>query len=78
MPHFGRLGPRVLFAHGYSGQGVALSGFGGKLMAEAALGKPERFDVFARVPAKKFPGGAMLRKPLIAAALFAFKIADAI
>lgn len=78
MPHFGRLGPRVLFAYGYSGQGVALSGFGGKLMAEAATGKPERFDVFARVPAKKFPGGTMLRKPLIAAALFAFKIADAI
>ena len=77
MPHFGRLGPRVLFAHGYSGQGVALSGFGGKLMAEAVLGKPERFEVFARVPAKKFPGGALLRKPLVAAALFAFKIADA-
>ncbi|MGA9795387.1 MAG: FAD-binding oxidoreductase [Rhizomicrobium sp.] len=78
MPHFGRLGPRVLFAHGYSGQGVALSGFGGKLMAEAILGKPERFEVFARVPAKKFPGGALLRKPMIAAALLAFKIADAI
>lgn len=78
MPHFGRLGTRVLFAHGYSGQGVALSGLGGKLMAEAALGRPERFDVFARVPAKKFPGGTMLRKPLIAAALFAFKIADTI
>jgi gamma-glutamylputrescine oxidase len=78
MPHFGRLGPRVLFAHGYSGQGVALSGFGGKLMAEATLDRPERFDVFARVPAQKFPGGALLRKPLIAAALFAFKIADAI
>ena len=78
MPHFGRLGPRVLFAHGYSGQGVALSGFGGKLMAEAVLGRPERFEVFARVPAKKFPGGTMLRKPLVAAALFAFKIADAL
>jgi gamma-glutamylputrescine oxidase len=78
MPHFGRLGPHVLFAHGYSGQGVALSGFGGKLMAEAVLGRPERFEVFARVPAAKFPGGALLRKPLIAAALFAFKIADAV
>jgi gamma-glutamylputrescine oxidase len=78
MPHCGRLGPRVLFAYGYSGQGVALSGLGGKLMAEAAMGKPERFEVFARVPAKKFPGGTFLRKPLIAAALVAFKIADAI
>ncbi|HEY2035176.1 MAG TPA: FAD-binding oxidoreductase [Rhizomicrobium sp.] len=77
LPHMGRLSPHVLFAHGYSGQGVALTSIGGKLMAEAALGKSERFDVMARVPAKKFPGGTWLRKPLIAAALFAFKIADA-
>ena len=77
LPHMGRLSPRVLFAHGYSGQGVALTSIGGKLMAEAALGNSERFDVMARVPARKFPGGPWLRKPLVAAALFAFKIADA-
>jgi len=77
LPHLGRLSPRVLFAHGYSGQGVALTAIGGKLMAEAALGNSERFDVMARVPAKKFPGGPWLRKPLVAAALFALKIADA-
>ena len=78
MPHFGRLGDRVLFAHGYSGQGVALACLGGKLMAEAALGRTERFDVFARVPAQRFPGGQFLRKPLIAGALFAFKIIDSV
>jgi gamma-glutamylputrescine oxidase len=78
MPHFGRLGERVLFAHGYSGQGVALAVMGGKLLAEAALGGSERFDVFARVPAERFPGGEMLRKPLVAAALVAFKVMDAL
>jgi len=78
MPHFGQLSERVLFAHGYSGQGLALATLGGKLLAEAALGKSERFDVFARVPAKPFPGGRLLRKPLVAAALLAFKIVDAI
>ena len=78
MPHFGKLSPRVFFAHGYSGQGVALTSIGGKALAEAALGKPERFDVMARVPAKKFPGGKYLRRPLIAAALFGFKLLDAI
>jgi gamma-glutamylputrescine oxidase len=77
MPHFGQLGPRVFFAHGYSGHGVALSSLGGKLLAEAAMGKPERFDVMARVPAQKFPGGKWLRKPLVAAALFSFKLLDA-
>lgn len=78
MPHFGRLSPRVFFAHGYSGHGVALSSLGGKLLAEAATGNPERFDVMARVPARKFPGGKWLRKPLVAAALFSFKLLDAI
>jgi gamma-glutamylputrescine oxidase len=76
MPHLGRISERVLFAHGYSGQGVALANMGGVVMAEAALGNPERFEVFARVPAQKFPGGTLLRKPLVAAALTWFKIMD--
>jgi gamma-glutamylputrescine oxidase len=78
MPHFGRLSDRVFFAHGYSGQGVAMANLGGKLLAEAALGKPERFDIMARIPAKPFPGGPFLRKPLVTASLLAFKLLDAI
>lgn len=77
MPHFGRLGPRVLFGHGYSGHGVALAVLGGKALAEAALGRPERFDILARVPARKFPGGALLRKPMVTAALTLLKWRDA-
>jgi gamma-glutamylputrescine oxidase len=76
MPHFGQLGERVLFAHGYSGQGVALANLGGKVLAEAAMGKPERFDILARVPAKRFPGGAALRRPLVSAGLLWFKLLD--
>ena len=76
MPHVGRLSERILFAHGYSGQGVALANLGGKLLAEAALGHTERFDVLARVPAKRFPGGAALRKPLVTAGLMWFKLLD--
>jgi gamma-glutamylputrescine oxidase len=76
MPHFGRIGTRILFGHGYSGQGVALANLGGKLLAEAALGNPERFNIFARVPAKPFPGNALLRKPLVVAGLAWFKLLD--
>jgi gamma-glutamylputrescine oxidase len=76
MPHLGRLSERILFAHGYSGQGVALANLGGKLLAEAALGHPERFEMLARVPAKRFPGGAALRKPLVTAGLLWYKLAD--
>jgi gamma-glutamylputrescine oxidase len=45
-------------------------------MAEAVLGRPEGFEVLARVPAKKFPGGARWRKPLVVAALLCFKLLD--
>jgi gamma-glutamylputrescine oxidase len=76
MPHFGRIGARMFFAHGYSGQGVALANLGGKLLAEAAMGDLERFDVFARVPAEPFPGNEMLRAPLVAAGLAWFKLLD--
>ena len=78
IPHFGRLSDRIFFAHGYSGQGVALTALAGKLMAEAVQGRAERFDVFARVPVKSLPGGPLLRKPFITAALFAYKLMDAI
>jgi gamma-glutamylputrescine oxidase len=76
MPHFGNLSDRIFFAHGYSGQGVALATLGGRLLAQAALGYKERFDVFARVPARPFPGERWLRRPLVAAALLAYKLAD--
>jgi gamma-glutamylputrescine oxidase len=78
MPHFGKLTDQILFGFGYSGQGVAQATLGGKLLAEAVLGHEERFDVLARVPAKPFPGGRWVRRPLIAAGLFAYKLADAL
>jgi gamma-glutamylputrescine oxidase len=78
MPHFGRIGPRTLFAHGYSGHGVALATLGGKALSEAVLGDSERFDVLARLPAQKFPGGPLLRKPMVTAALLTLKFLDSI
>ena len=78
MPHFGRLHPRVYFAHGYSGHGVALATLGGKVLADAVLGNADRFESLARLPAKKFPGGRLLRKPMVAAALLTLKLADSL
>ncbi|MDE3116164.1 MAG: FAD-binding oxidoreductase, partial [Pseudomonadota bacterium] len=78
LPHLGNLSERIFFAHGYSGQGVALAGLGGKLMAEAATGKRDRFDVFARVPARAIPGGKYFKQPLVSAALYGLKILDSL
>ncbi len=76
MPHFGKKGERVLFGHGYSGHGVALSTIGGKLLADEALGKSDMFSVLASVPAKRFPGPQYVRRPLITAALLWYKMQD--
>jgi gamma-glutamylputrescine oxidase len=76
MPHFGRLATNILFGHGYSGHGVALATLGGKALAEAAMGNNTRFDTLASVPAAKFPGGALLRKPMVTAALTMLKWRD--
>jgi gamma-glutamylputrescine oxidase len=76
LPHLGRLGPDLYFAQGYSGQGVALAGLAGKLMAEAIAGTAERFDVFARIPHRKFPGGRLLRYPAQVLGMLFYSLRD--
>ncbi len=76
MPHFERLAGNVLSASGYSGHGVAMGTMGGKLMAEAIAGQAERFDLMARVPTPRFPGGTMLRQPMLVAAMLWFSLRD--
>lgn len=62
-PDFGRLGANLFYLQGFSGHGVALTGMAGKLVAEAVAGQAERFDVYAKLRHRKFPGGALLRTP---------------
>jgi gamma-glutamylputrescine oxidase len=64
MVHVGRIAPNIYFAQGFSGQGVALAGLTGKLMAEAVLGRPERFDLLSRFKIPAFPGGRNTRAVL--------------
>lgn len=76
LPHFGRLGKNILFAQGFSGHGVALTGLAGKLLAEAAAGQAERFDIFSQIPHARFPGGRMLRMPTLVLATSWFRLRD--
>jgi gamma-glutamylputrescine oxidase len=75
-PHFGRLLPNVFFLQGFSGHGIALTGIAGKLVAEAIAGQAERFDVFARIPHRDFPGGALLRRPALVLAMLYYRLRD--
>ena len=75
-PHFGRLAPDVFFLQGFSGQGVALAGIAGKLVGEAIDGTASRFDVFAKIPHRDFPGGGALRRPLLVLAMLYYRLKD--
>ncbi|HEY4211047.1 MAG TPA: FAD-binding oxidoreductase [Steroidobacteraceae bacterium] len=75
-PHFGRLAPNVYFLQGFSGQGLALAGIAGKLVAEAIDGTANRFDVFARIPHAGFPGGAGFRRPALVLAMLYYRLKD--
>ena len=76
MPDFGRLAPNILYAQGYSGQGLNIATLAGKLIAEALAGTAERFDIMARVPTRPFPGGTLLRTPGLVAGMLFYALKD--
>jgi gamma-glutamylputrescine oxidase len=76
MPCFTRPGQNILSASGYSGHGVAMATLAGKLMAEAAAGQMERFDLMASLPQYRFPGGAAFRWPLLVTAMTWYSMRD--
>jgi gamma-glutamylputrescine oxidase len=75
-PDFGRLAPNVYYLQGFSGHGVALAGLAGELASEAIAGTAERFDVFARIPHRDFPGGRLLRRPSLMLAMLYYRLRD--
>jgi len=86
-PDFGRLADRlsgsarrehanVYYLQGFSGHGLALTGLAGKLVAEAIAGDAERFDTFARIRHRPFPGGRLLRTPALVAGMAYYRLRD--
>jgi gamma-glutamylputrescine oxidase len=75
-PDFGRLADNVYYLQGFSGHGLVLTALGGKLVAEAVAGTAERFDVFARIPHRDFPGGALMRRPALVLAMLYYRLRD--
>jgi gamma-glutamylputrescine oxidase len=75
-PDFGRVVPNVYYLQGFSGHGIALTGIAGKLVAEAIAGQTERFDLFAKLKHRDFPGGPMLRTPALMLAMLWYRMRD--
>lgn len=75
-PDFGRIAPNVYYLQGFSGHGIALTGIAGKLVADAISGQSERFDLFAKIQHRKFPGGQLLRTPALVLAMLWYRMRD--
>lgn len=75
LPHFGRIG-NSFFAHGWSGHGALLTTLAGSLIAEAMQGHAEKFDLFANLPTRPFPGGPLLRHPLYVLGMLWYALRD--
>lgn len=76
LPDLGRIGENVFYAQGFSGHGILLTGIAGRAIAKAVGGAPAQFDAFARIPHRGFPGGAMLRRPALVAAMMWYRLRD--
>ncbi len=76
LPFLRRVRSGVYAAAGYSGQGVALAPFAGKILAEAIRDDPARLDRFAALPAPRFPGGRLLRYPALVAGMTWYALRD--
>lgn len=76
LPCFARPAPGIWSASGFSGHGVAMATMAGRAMAEAVAGQAGRFDLMASLPARRFPGGAALRWPLLVLAMTWYGLRD--
>jgi gamma-glutamylputrescine oxidase len=70
--------PNVISAGGYSGHGVMLSNFVGKLYAETVAGNRDRLKLLEELKVPAFPGGRTFRAPMLFLALSWYALMDRI
>jgi gamma-glutamylputrescine oxidase len=75
-PYVREVMPGVISAGGYSGHGVMLSNFVGKLYAETVAGNRDRLRQFQDLKIPAFPGGRLMRAPLLFLALNWYALRD--
>ena len=76
MPYIKQLRTNVISSSGYSGHGVGMATLAGKICAEAIKGKLDSFDVMASVDHMAFPGGTLLRSPLLKLGMLYYSLRD--
>lgn len=76
LPMVSNQSDKILVAGGYSGQGVLLAPFFGNILGEYILGDGNRFNIINKLPTMPFPGGRLMRFPLLSAAMSYYSILD--
>jgi gamma-glutamylputrescine oxidase len=76
MPYIREIAPGFYNASGFSGLGVLLAPYAGKILSDAIGGERHAFEAFARVPVPRFPGGPALRWPTLVAAMSLYALRD--
>lgn len=76
MPCFLGVGERILAAGGYSGHGISIGTLAGRILADAVGGRLAQFDVMAGLDIPDFPGGTILRQPLLVLAMLWGRLRD--
>ena len=76
LPFVREVEPGLFNVSGFSGLGVVLAPYFGKILGDAIAGDRNLFDRLTRLPVPAFPGGRWLRWPTLAAAMTFFAIRD--
>ncbi|MBX9456665.1 MAG: FAD-binding oxidoreductase [Rhizobium sp.] len=78
FPFVRQVAPNVTAIGGYSGHGVMLANYCGKLYADVLSGKETELELFRNLKVPAFPGGRSLRAPLLFLALSWYAMLDRI
>jgi gamma-glutamylputrescine oxidase len=76
LPFVREIEPGLYNASGFSGQGIVAAPFAGKALAEAIGGNRRVYDLLSRFPVSRFPGGKLLRWPVLVGAMSWFALRD--
>ena len=76
LPFIRQFGPGLISASGYSGQGVMLAPYFGRILAQVVQGNMSQYDLVSRLPVPHVPGGRALRWPLLTAAMSYYALRD--
>ncbi|MBW8881494.1 MAG: FAD-binding oxidoreductase, partial [Asticcacaulis sp.] len=75
-PFVRQVARNVFVSAGYSGQGVVLTPYFGKLLARAVMGDGKDLELLSQMPAPAFFGGRLLRWPALVAGLSYYALRD--